>query len=85
SADLVEVWGNKKIVHVLLEGDTATLLKSGYDKESGTKIFTPMPRERIELIKSEIQRQKDKLKDPADIWQKIAQYAAIIIWAMCLV
>lgn len=75
TADMVDVWGDgKKEVRVLVDGSTATLMKQGYDRETSTEIFQPMPRERIELIKSEIAIKKDRLNKEKDI------LAAITPW-----
>lgn len=83
TADMVEVWGRgKKEVNVLVEGDTATLMKRSYDKVTGQKVFTPMPRERIELIKSEIAIKKDRLTREKDILQAITPW---VVAGICMI
>lgn len=82
SADMVDVWSSHdKFVHVLVHGDSATILKKGYDKESGNVIFQPMPRERMDLIKSEILIKKDRLKKERDILQAITPW---IVAGICI-
>ena len=82
TADMVDVWGDRyKEVNVLIQGDTATLLKKGYDKGAGAVIFQPMPRERIELIKSEIQIKKDRLRKEKDVLQAITPW---IVAGICM-
>jgi len=82
TSDLVEVWGaGKKEVSVLIQGDTATLLRKGYDRTTGNSIFQPMPRERIELIKSEILIKKDRNKREKDILQAITPW---IVTGICM-
>jgi len=86
TADMVEVWSMKnKSVDVLIEGSTAVVLTKGYDTESANKIFKPMPRERIELIKSEISIKKDRLKKEKDILQAITPWIVAGIMALSLV
>jgi len=60
SADCVEVWPKNRIVKVLLQEDTCTLLKSGYDKTIGGQIFKPMPHDRINMIKNRAVRKEGK-------------------------
>lgn len=82
TADLVDAWGkDKKEVHILIQGSTATLLSKGYDQKTGTELFQPMPRERIELIKSEILIKKDKLRKEKDILQAITPW---IVAGICM-
>lgn len=82
NADMVDVWSAQdKYVHVLVHGDTATILKKGYDKETGNIIFQPMPRERMDLIKSEILIKKDRLKREKDILQAITPW---IVAGICI-
>lgn len=82
NADMVDVWtAQDKFVHVLVHGDTATVLKKGYDKKTGNVIFQPMPRERMDLIKSEILIKKDRLKKEKDILQAITPW---IVTGICI-
>lgn len=82
NADMVDVWSTQdKFVHVLVHGDTATVMKKGYDKKSGNVIFQPMPRERMDLIKSEILIKKDRLKREKDILQAITPW---IVAGICI-
>jgi len=61
TAEYVEYWGEKdKRVDVLLDGETATLLKKGYSQHD-EELFSPMPYDRINLIKSEIAMRKARL------------------------
>ena len=54
TADSVENWGKTKEVNVLVEEDQATILKKGYDNNLAKTVWKPMPRERVEMIKSEM-------------------------------
>jgi len=81
TADMVDLWGQEKYVHVLVHGDTATVLKKGYDQKTGNVIFQPMPRERMDLIKSEILIKKDRLKQKKDILQAITPW---IVAGICI-
>jgi len=86
NADMVDVWsGQDKFVHVLIHGDTATVMKKGYDKKTGNTIFQPMPRERIDMIKSEILIKKDRLKREKDILQAITPWIVAGICVLGLV
>jgi len=82
NADMVDVWSSdEKIVNVLIHGDSATILKKGYDKETGNIIFNPMARERMDLIKSEILIKKDRLRKEKDILQAITPW---IVAGICI-
>lgn len=81
--DVVEYWGKEdKCVDVLLEGGQCTLLKKGYDKETGEKIFQPMRHSRVNLIKSEITLRKDRLSKEKDILQAITPW---IVTGICII
>ena len=61
TSEFVDYWGPKdKRVDVLLDGETATLLKKGYSS-ANEELFSPMPYDRINLIKSEISIRKARL------------------------
>lgn len=86
TADCVEVWGqNKKYVKVLLQEDTCTLLKSGYDHTIGAKLFRPMPHDRINMIKTELAERKERIQDKKDILSAIMPYVTIGITLVALV
>lgn len=72
TADMVENWGKQKEVDVLLDGSTATVMKRGYDAKTGTEVFRPMPRERIELIKSELTIKKNRRQQKKDLLAALA-------------
>jgi len=75
TADMVEVWNkNIKEIDVLVVGSTATVLSKGYDNITGSKIFQPKRRETIELAKSEIIIQKNRLNKEKDILQAITPW-----------
>ena len=84
-ADTVDYWGEKnKRVSVLLDGDTCTLLKKGYDRDSGL-IFNPMPHDRINMIMGQMSIRKDRLHKEKDILQAITPFIVIGISIMGLV
>lgn len=71
-ADHVEVWeAGRKVVHVLIQEGSATLLKKGYDQKTANEIFTPMPRDRLEMLKSEILIKQKRLDLKKDRVEKI--------------
>lgn len=81
-SDVVEYWGEgKKEVSVLLDKGGCTLLKKGYDKESGEAIFDPLPHSRINLIKSEMAVRKNRLQKEKDILQAITPW---IVAGICM-
>ena len=85
NAQDVEVWGQKKIVNVLLDGDTATIMGFGYDETTGKKLFRPMPRERIDMIKSEILLKKNRLVKKKDLLMALAPYVILGISFFALI
>lgn len=85
TADIVENWGpGKREVCVLLQDNTATLLKRGYDN-NGRMIFEPLPREDIELIKSDMAIHKEKIRAQKNVWAAIAPYITIVASLITLV
>ena len=86
TADCVEVWGDKKKwVRILLEGDTCTLLKSAYDRKYAEQIFRPMPHERINMIKTEMDERNERIHNTKDILAQITPFITIGISLLALV
>lgn len=85
TADCVELWGEKKWVSVLLEGDTCTLLKRGYDKRIGQMIFTPLSHDRLNMIKTETEERTARIENTKDILAQIAPFIVIAIAMLGLV
>jgi len=88
TADCVEVWGigkNSKVVRVLLQEDTCTILKAGYDSSIGEQIFRPLPHDRINMIKTELSERKERIQDKKDILSAIAPFVTIGISMIALV
>lgn len=67
----------KERVRVLLDGENATLLKSGYDVGRGLEVFNPVPYDRINLIQNNIQVKKDRLRKEKDILTAITPWIVI--------
>jgi len=85
SAIVVEKWGPKsKIVDVLIDGDTATLLKKGYDRKVAARIFTPMPHDRVTMIKTEMQERRDKIEQKKDTLGQITTWVVVGFWCLTL-
>ena len=83
--DCVDYWGEKnKEVTVLIDGESCTLLKKGYDVAAGV-VFSPMPYERTTMIKSEMAIRKDRLRKEKDILQAITPWivAGICMLGLC--
>ena len=81
--DCVDYWGPKdKRVAVLLEGDTCTLMKKGYDRTASEVLFHPMQHDRINMIKSEIALRKDRNHSKKDILVAISPW---VITALCMI
>lgn len=75
TSDCVDFWGEKeKVVDVLIIEDSCTLLKKGYDQQSGQKIYRPLPHSRINQIKSEIILRKERIQEKKDILQSITPW-----------
>lgn len=86
TADCVEVWENgQKHVKVLLDGDTMTLIKSGYDTKTAQEIFKPMPHDRINMIKTEIEERKARIENTKDILAQITPFVVVGIAMLGLV
>ena len=86
TADCVENWGKEgKVVSVLLHGDTATLLKIGYERKIASKIFTPLPSDRIMMIKTEMADRKERLEDTNKLLQQLPAYITTVLWILGMV
>jgi len=85
TADMVENWGDEKIVHVVVINDQASILKKGIHKDSTTVVFNPMPRERVDLITSEMIKKKERRRNEKNIWQHITTWVVAGILMLGLV
>ena len=83
--DCVDYWGEKsKEISVLIEGETCTLMRKGYDKRTADLVFQPMPHSRINMLKSEILMRKDRLNKSKDVLQAITPWIVTGILVMGL-
>jgi hypothetical protein len=79
--DCVDYWGPKdKQVSVLIDGDTCTILKKGFDRAGGI-IFSPMPHDRSNMIREEMSIAEERLKKPKDILEAITPW---VITGICM-
>lgn len=85
TGDVVQIWKEKKVVHVLIEKEQATLLRIGYDDKSGQAVFKPMPRERIEMLSNQIVIKKERYQSNKDTLTKITPFIVAGIWILGLV
>jgi len=86
TAKCVENWGKHgKMVRVLLEEDSATLLTGGYDKKTGEEIFRPMAHDRSTMIKTEIYEKKQRIQERKDIFAALTPWIVTGLWALSLV
>ena len=78
TSGVVEYWGEgQKEVSVLMQENSCTLMKKGYDIETGEVIFDPLPYPRMTLIKQEITERKTRISDNKDILQAIAPWIIV--------
>lgn len=85
-AEHIETWGKEQYVDVLVSGKTASLIDKGYDVNTGEKIYTPMPREDIDLITSELLTRKDRhKKEEKSVLQAITPWIIMGIVALMTV
>ncbi len=85
TADCIENWGKgRKEVSVLMQGETCTLLRKGYDK-NGKMIFNPMPYDRVNMITNEMSIRKDRLRKDKDILQAVLPYVVLVVCIIGLV
>lgn len=73
-----------KEVSVIIDGESCTLLKKGYDF-NGRLVFRPMPYDRLNMMTNEIIVRKDRLTKERDILQALVPYVAIIVGIIGLV
>lgn len=86
TASAVEVWSQKKkIVRVLLEEDTCTLLKGAYDRKIGKILFRPMPHDRLNMIKTELSERKQRIENTKDVLAQITPFVVVGVAMLGLV
>lgn len=69
--DYVEILGQNKRVIVLLQDNSCTLLKRGYDESIGRVVFQPMSYDRMSMIRSEMAIREDRLEGTKNILERI--------------
>lgn len=71
TADNVSVWGDKrKEVDVLIQEDNATIMTKGYDHVRGIKIFQPLNRDTMEMLKSDLIIKKERREEKKENWME---------------
>jgi len=85
TADCVEKWGKDKFVSVLLEGDSCTLLKSGYDRRVGKRIFEPLPADTINMIKTEREERQKRIENKKDALSQIMPFVVAGLWIVGII
>jgi hypothetical protein len=82
TTDCVDYWGPKdKEVSVLIDGDTCTILKKGFDRIGGV-VFAPMPHDRSNMIREEMAIADERTKKPKDILEAITPW---VVTGICIV
>ena len=72
NSNVVEYWGEKdKRVKVLIDGETCTLLRAGYDRKFSKIVFKPLPADRVNFIKGEINDRNERIKDKKSTIDKV--------------
>jgi len=73
--DVMEFWGKEdKEVSVVMIGDSFALLKNGYDKTTGDRMFDPVPHDKMYMVSSEIATRKARKKEKKDILEAISPW-----------
>jgi len=84
--DVVDTWDKKnRFVDVLLDGDSVTLLRKGYDARAGEILFDPLPYDRKMMIMVEMQSRKERLENKKGLLEKLALYITIGILVLGIV
>jgi len=82
----IEYWGtDKKIIRILLHNGSTSIIRSGYDTKTGSQVFRPLPVDRINTIKTEMEVRKERLKKSKDILQSITPFVVIAIAMLSLI
>lgn len=87
-ADNVETWGVDKKgniikqASVLIDGDNATLLKKGYDHQTGSQIFHPMSRERVDMVSSDLSLKTKRYSKNKSTLEKLVPFLVPIIMGL---
>lgn len=83
--DVIDYWGkDDKEVNILLENDCCTLLKKGYDKNSGI-VFSPLPHDRLNMVVNQISIRKDRIKEAKSAFEAVAPFIKVTMWILGMV
>lgn len=75
TSDVVDFWGEgKKEVSILIQESGCTLLKKGYEKDSGEMLFNPIPHDQISMIENQRAVKKERLHEKRDILQAMTPW-----------
>jgi len=84
--DVVDYWGPKnKWIDCLILNDSITLLRKGYDKESGEVLFDPLTYDRKMMLSTEMTMRKDRLEEKKGLLEKLALYITIVVLILGMV
>ena len=84
--DVVEKWGKFNEVNILLDKGNCTILKKGYDSETGNEIYTPLPYETLSMIDNQIAIREEKYQTKTkDLLAALAPYFLGILVFIALI
>lgn len=70
---------NQGFVNVLYDNDSCTIIRAGYDEETGRQIWEPLPYDMVTSLKSDINTRKQRFQNKKDLLQQLAPYVMGIL------
>lgn len=79
--------GNKfgRYVEILYQEDTCTILRTGYDKRTGAKVFRPMPYDRSNALTNDYALKKRRYEETKDGWIQALPWITAVIALIAIV
>lgn len=74
-----------KVIDVLYDGGSCTLLNKGYDSENAQAVWNPVPYDNNNALKNDMTLQLERQQNKKDAFERILQIAAVIISFMAII
>lgn len=72
-------------INVIYDGNSSTILKPGYNRQSGELIYQPVPYDTVTMMINDMQTKKDRKKAKTTMLQAILPYVAIVMGFLAMI
>lgn len=70
---------NQGFINIVYDNDSCTIIRAGYDEETGRQVWQPLPYDQVTSLKNDIHTRKQRYQSKKDILQRIAPYVLLIM------